>query len=107
MVSQVTPSHQQQSIPIFHEFFGGLQNLLGLPTEKEFLKWSKAEFWLERQRGVDELKEKEERDELGRERKRKKMRKKGTRPIFALALIEIRRKKDICILGVLLEIEMA
>ena len=37
------------------------------------------------------------------------MRKKGTRPIFALALIEIRRKKDIyiCILGVLLEIEMA
>ena len=58
-------------------------------TEKEFLKWSKAEDWCEWQRGIDELKEKEERDELGRERKRKKMRKKST--MFVLALREMRR----------------
>ena len=44
---------------------------------------------MERQRGVDELKEKEEKDESGRERKRKKMRKKST--MFALALREMRR----------------
>ena len=57
------------------------------------MKWSKAELWSERQRGVDELKEKEDRDELGRERKRKKMKKKSA--MFALALREMRRKKDI------------
>ena len=62
-------------------------------TEKEFMKGSKAKLWCEWQRGLDELKEKEERDELGRERKRKKMRKKST--MFALALREMRRKKDI------------
>ena len=28
--------------------------------EKEFLKWSKAEDWCEWERGVDELKEREE-----------------------------------------------
>ena len=64
------------------------------------MKCSKAELWSERQKGVYKLKEKEERDELGRERKRKKMRKKGTRPIFALALIEIRSKKDIYVFWV-------
>ena len=61
-------------------------------NRKEFLKWYKAKLWSERQRGVDELKEKEKRDELGRERNRKKMRKKSTwwvaskNTIFALAL---------------------
>ena len=44
---------------------------------------------MERQRGVDELKEKEEKDESGRDRKRKKMRKKST--MFVLALREMRR----------------
>ena len=35
------------------------------PTEKEFLKWSKAEDWCEWERGVDELKESEEEQLLG------------------------------------------
>ena len=68
----MTPSHPQQSVPIFHEFFGGLEYQSQLlsgsgrpPTEKEFLKWSKAEDWCEWQRGVDELKEKEEEQLLG------------------------------------------
>ena len=89
----MTPSHPQQSVPIFHEFFGGLeyqsQRRSKSLTEKEFLKWSKAEDSCEWQGGVDELKEKEESNELGRERKRKKMRKKST--MFALALREMRR----------------
>ena len=34
-------------------------------TEKEFLKWSKAEDWCEWQRGVDELKEREKEQLLG------------------------------------------